>query len=370
MPSAWVDGSTITIGSNIYSVVNASFAVNDVVTINFDGVNKKGFFKSGGGGVTETLPQQVTTFTATSGNSVLNLAWTISDITALAGFYIVYKSGTVAPTTINDGTKIDLTDNTLRATTLSGLTNGTQYTVSIFPYNSKKQPQTIQKYVTATPANDNNFGSLAIGSKIVVTDPTTSADLTMIIIDKNHSGYPTNSVTLMLEKIIINNVPSASLYTTPNNVDAYLNDSVTTPTQFFKHLPTYLISNLMDTSITCATNYNASTTITRKAFALSIAELGRASVTGIVNEGVAFSYFTSDTLRKEGTPVAYWTRTPSMSTGGATGSYYTTLSDGSQGGSTASTSLGIRPVFNINMSNTIKLSLTTNANGYYTVTSY
>jgi hypothetical protein len=350
MPSAWVDGSTITIGSNIYSVVNASFAVNDVVTINFDGVNKKGFFKSGGGGVTETLPPQADTLTATVGDSVINLAWTIASATALTGFYIVYKSGAVAPTTINDGSKIDITDNTVRATTITGLTNGTQYTASIFPYNSKKQPQTIPKYVSATPSSGIAIKTLAIGSKIKIVDSSNGSTYVYVVADKNKTGYPANSVTLLADTAgLLLSLSLGSTNFSTSSMKTYLNGTL------LSRLGA-LGSNILDTTITQLEGGIKATT-TCKIFICSCTEL-LSNPVGTDEGSSKLAYFNS--VAPQLTTYSQFTRSsvangPYIMQGNGTWGYTTaTYSDAT---------LATRPVFNVNDS--MLLKPTVNAQGQY-----
>lgn len=208
--NAWVDGSNIKIGTKTYAVVNAAFAQDEVVTINIDEVAAKCFFKSGGGGgLTETLPQQVDTFTASGGNGVINLTWSNSNTNYLAGFYIVYKPDATPPNTPSDGSKIDITNPLATSAQIAAVTNGTQYQCRIYPYNSKKQVQAEYKVATATPQAGQPISNLPIGAKVLMkstyqVESETPERLAVLIANKDqtNTGYPSNGVTLITEKII------------------------------------------------------------------------------------------------------------------------------------------------------------------------
>lgn len=104
----------------------------------------------GGGGQNLTLPPMVTNLAASTGDQSITLTWTNPDSDALAGVLIVYNSEHV-PEKISDGTKVDA--GLVETYELTGLTNETLYYIRVFPYNSKKQYQTMLEgaTITATP---------------------------------------------------------------------------------------------------------------------------------------------------------------------------------------------------------------------------
>lgn len=346
MPNAWVDGSSIEIGAKIYTTTNVSFENGDVVIINFDEVANKCFFKSGGVGANETLPQQVDTFTATGGDAQITFTWTLKGSIALSGFYLTYKLGNATPTRPDDGTKIDITDIATTSRIVTGLVNGSQYTAMIFPYNSKKQVQTIPISANATPLSNIIISSLTIGSKL-------SADgKNFIIVDKNHSGYPSNSVTLMLETVTENMAFDA-------NGNSYQSSAIRTflNNTFFDSLTT-LKNKIISTTISALNNSGTTESMVDNIFLPSMYEYGM-TAQYVIADGSKIQYFNDHNVydgintimsRSAGPSYTEWMVT---STGG-----YTNFSK-------TSTLPVARPLFNIN-GDTI-LNLTPNAQGYYSL---
>ena len=104
----------------------------------------------GGGSQNLTLPPMVSNLAASTGDQSITLTWDNPDSDALAGILIVYNDEHV-PTKISDGTKVDA--GLVESHMLTGLTNETLYYIRVFPYNEKKQYQTMLEgaTVTATP---------------------------------------------------------------------------------------------------------------------------------------------------------------------------------------------------------------------------
>ena len=104
----------------------------------------------GGGGQNLTLPPMVTNLAASIGDQTITLTWTnpVSDV--LAGVLVVYNADRI-PEKVSDGTKVDA--GLAETVDLTGLTNETLYYIRVFPYNSKKQYQTMLEgaTITATP---------------------------------------------------------------------------------------------------------------------------------------------------------------------------------------------------------------------------
>ena len=103
-----------------------------------------------GAGQNLTLPPMVTNLAASTGDQEITLTWTNPVSDALAGILVVYNTSHI-PEKISDGTKIDA--GLVETVDLTGLTNETLYYIRVFPYNSKKQYQTMLEgsTITATP---------------------------------------------------------------------------------------------------------------------------------------------------------------------------------------------------------------------------
>ena len=107
-------------------------------------------FLSGGGGQNLTLPPMVTNLAASTGDQTITLTWTNPASDVLAGIAVVYNDDHI-PEKVSDGTKVDA--GLAETVDLTGLTNETLYYIRVFPYNSKKQYQTMLEgaTITATP---------------------------------------------------------------------------------------------------------------------------------------------------------------------------------------------------------------------------
>lgn len=104
----------------------------------------------GSGGQNLTLPPMVTNLSASTGNQTITLTWTNPASDVLAGIAVVYNDDHI-PEKVSDGAKVDA--GLAETVDLTGLTNETLYYIRVFPYNSKKQYQTMLEgaTVTATP---------------------------------------------------------------------------------------------------------------------------------------------------------------------------------------------------------------------------
>lgn len=102
----------------------------------------------GGGGVNQTLPAQVTAFTATADSTPsVTLSW-LNPTEYWAGTLIVKKAGS-APEGVNDGKKIYNGTGTSFVDT--AVEYDTEYFYRAFPYNAKKQYQTLYAVASAAP---------------------------------------------------------------------------------------------------------------------------------------------------------------------------------------------------------------------------
>ena len=107
-------------------------------------------FIGSGGGQNLTLPPMVTNLAASTGDQTITLTWTNPVSAVLAGVLVVYNAVHI-PEKVSDGTKVDA--GLAETVNLTGLTNETLYYIRVFPYNSKKQYQTMLEgaTITATP---------------------------------------------------------------------------------------------------------------------------------------------------------------------------------------------------------------------------
>lgn len=129
-------------------------------------------FLSGGGGQNLTLPPMVTDLAASTGDQTITLTWTNPASDVLAGIAVVYNADHI-PEKVSDGTKVDA--GLSETVDLTGLTNETLYYIRVFPYNAKKQYQTLLNGATTSatpnigPAQVTNFQVTGSGSSPVLT---------------------------------------------------------------------------------------------------------------------------------------------------------------------------------------------------------
>ena len=129
-------------------------------------------FLSGGGGQNLTLPPMVTNLAAKGSNATITVSWTNPESDALSGVAVVYNDDHM-PEKPSDGTKVDA--GLAETVDLTGLTNGTLYYIRVFPYNEKKQYQTLIDGATTSatpnigPAQVTNFQVTGSGSSPVLS---------------------------------------------------------------------------------------------------------------------------------------------------------------------------------------------------------
>ena len=247
----------------------------------------------------------------------------------------------------------------------------------------------------------------------------TAQDIVWMIADKNHTGYPSNSVTLIAQKIIdlraydaieIDDEEERVKYATANyeysNIHQWLNSdataskwyvkahsqdefpsgskTVTNGTQYYNRAGfLYNFSTeeklaLLPTTIVTQTGSDVSKSVVDKVFLPSLWEIlgthtyadGSTKLACFVNSEVRCSltsqaFTNSLSASKPSTASAYWqymtrsttsTRDISHITSNGTASNYIDPWDGS---------LGLRPV--INLSSSLKVSATTDSDGCYTI---
>lgn len=124
------------------------------------------------GGSTVTLPPMITNLKAVGSNATITVTFTNPVSEALAGVMVVYNDNHI-PTKPSDGSKFDA--GLTQQAVITGLTNGTQYYIRVFPYNEKKQYQTLIDGATTSatpnigPAQVTNFQVTGSGASPVLT---------------------------------------------------------------------------------------------------------------------------------------------------------------------------------------------------------
>ena len=145
----------------------------------------------GAGGVSDTLPPMVTNLAAVAGNQQITVTYKNPVSDALAGVLVVYKTGSY-PTKPTDGNKVDagLSEKAI----LEGLENGADYYIRVFPYNAKKQYQTLIDGATTTARPSE-------GPKQVTDLKVTGSGATPVLTWKNPTDDPTYHETVVVQKV-------------------------------------------------------------------------------------------------------------------------------------------------------------------------
>lgn len=151
----------------------------------------------GAGGVSDTLPPMVTNLAAVAGNQQITVTYKNPVSDALAGVLVVYKTGSY-PTKPTDGNKVDagLSEKAI----LEGLENGTDYYIRVFPYNAKKQYQTLIDGATTTARPSE-------GPKQVTDLKVTGSGANPVLTWKNPTDDPTYHETVVVQKV--NSAPTS-----------------------------------------------------------------------------------------------------------------------------------------------------------------
>lgn len=145
----------------------------------------------GAGGVSDTLPPMVTNLAAVAGNQQITVTYKNPVSDALAGVLVVYKTGSY-PTKPTDGNKVDagLSEKAI----LEGLENGADYYIRVFPYNAKKQYQTLIDGATTTARPSE-------GPKQVTDLKVTGSGSSPVLSWKNPTDDPTYHETVVIQKV-------------------------------------------------------------------------------------------------------------------------------------------------------------------------
>ena len=145
----------------------------------------------GAGGVSDTLPPMVTNLAAVAGNQQITVTYKNPVSDALAGVLVVYKTGSY-PTKPTDGNKVDagLSEKAI----LEGLENGADYYIRVFPYNAKKQYQTLIDGATATARPSE-------GPQQVTNLQVSGSGASPVLTWKNPTDDPTYHETVVIQKV-------------------------------------------------------------------------------------------------------------------------------------------------------------------------
>lgn len=260
------------------------------------------------------------------------------------------------------------------------------------------------------------LSSLPIGTLVKFGKHVVNAEdpqsLVWMVADKNHSGYPNGSVTLIAQKIVdirafdaeeskltsgnnnyglsninqwLNSDATAGAWYSathsndapPNADNIYNGDQYYTRAGFLFNFDIKERTALMPTTIKVQSGTTADTTITAKVFLPSLRELG---LTSIVEDSTVLEYFKTKTFRCTVTDQVQRYGRASKPTVGSNWSYWTrnhsedttqsvcriTASSGDYDDRQARDgSVGIRPV--INLSGDLGTSTTTDSDGCYTL---
>lgn len=150
-----------------------------------------------GGGATETLPPMITGLRAVGGNTKITVSWENPESDILAGVLLVYNSDHI-PTKPTDGKKIDAKMS--ESIVLLGLPNTVEQFIRVFPYNSKKQYQTLLEGSTTSatpnigPAQVTNFTVTGSGSAPVLSwnNPTSDPLYSVTVVVQKEDSPPTD----------------------------------------------------------------------------------------------------------------------------------------------------------------------------------
>lgn len=192
-----LNGSPLTVTDLNNSPIYDAWKAGSPVSMIIKGTN--GFFKAGGGGIADTLPPMVTNLAAVAGNQEITVSYTKPVSDALAGVLVVYKTGSY-PTKPTDGEKVDA--GLSESVQIEGLKNGTDYYIRVFPYNAKKQYQTLIDGATATARPSE-------GPKQVTNLQITGSGANPVLTWKNPTDDQTYHATVVIQKE--NSAPTAIL---------------------------------------------------------------------------------------------------------------------------------------------------------------
>ena len=157
----------LTTGEDKAPIQAGAFGEGVPVTLTISG--GKAFFKLGGAGINDNLPAQVTAFKAIDssggGTAKVTISWT-NPSEYFAGILIVKKAGS-APTGVGDGEKVY--NGTGTSFVDSAVEFDTEYYYRAYPYNEKKQYQTLKNVVSVAPKAGILLLELPLNSRVNVS---------------------------------------------------------------------------------------------------------------------------------------------------------------------------------------------------------
>ena len=250
------------------------------------------------------------------------------------------------------------------------------------------------------------ISNLVVGTKVKTT--YNGSDLVFIVADKNHTGYPNNSVTLITESILfnkcfdsrevnstdfnrryngnnrylysnllqwLNSLSASAWYSAKHSTDSPPSSGNTntnpydTVSGFLTGFGNNFINALQNTACITAKNTvidgGASETVTSKFYLASNTEVGLTNENNIV-EGVKLALFSDNTSRiakYNGNVCYWWLRTPYATNSCSVRIVYT--SGGLDDNLAYNGDSGVRPLCNV--LNTTQVNSTPDANGIYTI---
>lgn len=313
--------------------------------------------KSGGGGVNQTLPEQVTAFHAAANSTpAITLTWT-NPVEHFGGILIVKKIGT-APTSVTDGEKIY--SGTAETFTDADVQFDTEYFYRAFAYNEKKQYQTLYAVASAKPVAGIPLSEMAEGTLIAINRAgvATNHYLGKHDYEPELNGYGRQ---LMVPEECYDERQWHS-----SNVNAYATADIDDwQNTDYKALFSEAVQEMMGTTKFYYTVGNGNTTVTtliRSIFHLALSEFGL-SASYANTEGTALPI--ASTLRiayLNGSAVNQWTRSSSKND---TETAYCSNTSGVAGRSMSTYTQGSRPCFTLPA--TALVNPTPNADGSYTL---
>ena len=315
--------------------------------------------KSGGGGVNQTLPEQVTAFHAAANSTpAVTLTWT-NPIDHFGGVLIVKKIGT-APTSPTDGEKIYKGEGT--SYTDFDVQFDTEYFYRAFPFNEKKQYQTVENVASAKPVSGIPLSELAEGTLIAINRAGVATNHYLACHDYE-SGLNGAGRQLMVpedcyDKRVWNNTRGAFYF--ESDIDAWENGD-------YKSLFSEAVQTMMSKTVFyCTINETEVSTIERDIFQLSLCELNYTYEYALVEGTTLPIYSKLRVAYCNGAAVMQWTRTRNVPYSATSGNISTISRTGTAyfGASPSDTNYS-RPCFTLPAN--AMVYPTPNADGSYTL---
>lgn len=271
--------------------------------------------KSGGGGVNQTLPEQVTAFHAAANSTpAVTLTWT-NPADHFAGVVIVKKIGT-APTSPTDGEKIY--SGTAETFTDADVQFDTEYFYRAFAYNEKKQYQTLYAVASAKPVSGIALSELAEGTLIAINRAgvATNHYLGKHDYEPELNGYGRQLMVSeeCYDKRVWDSTTKKNAYATAD-IDTWQNSD-------YKALFSEVVQTMMGETTFYYTVGNGDyilTTLKRSIFLLSVTEYGFVDISSANTVDISSANTEGEPLPiannlriayYNGSAIYHWTRTP------------------------------------------------------------